>query len=620
MKKIFLAFAFCFKWLWKLLSTGIRVLSNLFFLAMALLLITLFLYRPQATVPDHSALVLSLEGDIVEQRSPIDPMARAINNLAGIPIPEESFLQDITDSIYSAADDDRISLLVISTHLMGQAGLNQIQSIGKAIEYFKQSGKKVLAVGDTFNQPQYYLASWADEIYLNPMGGVDLRGFGLFRIYLRELLEKLDINLHVFKVGTFKSALEPFTRDNMSPAAKTANRQWLENVWTQFSSDIAQHRNISNEQVNDAIDRLEVHLRQAQGDRAQMALNLGLVDGIKTRQQFRDLLADLVEGASEMGAYNRIDYQDYLTTITPSYSRREADEPMVGIIVARGNIVYGKGTVNQIGAAPLMNLIKKARNDSQIKALVLRIDTGGGSAFASELIRQELLLTQQAGKPVVISMGATTASGGYWLAVDADLILASPMTLTGSIGIFGAMPTFEKSLAHIGIHSDGVATNTTAQFGNPVSAMSSREKEIFQIQVEEGYSQFLNIVARGRDMSRQQVEEVAEGRVWDGATAAEIGLVDQLGDLDDAVAAASKLAGIPGGKAVYVSMGTDSLEHLFKRIGKEIKTLVPFLALTPRANRLDEQLPWEQYSFLLDRTDPGSLYAHSLLPERPLSN
>jgi protease-4 len=601
-------------WLWKLLSTGLSFLSNLLFLSLALLCLVFFFYTPMVRVPDGSALVLALEGDIVEERSPMDPMTRVLNQMTGAPLHEETFLQDVLDTVYAAADDRRIKMLVINTNRMGDASLDRIRAIGSAIDFFKLTGKKVVAVGDTFNQAQYYLASWADKIYLHPMGAVNLRGFSIFRLYMQELFDKLGVNFHIFRVGNFKSAVEPFIRNDMSPEDREASRLWLGSLWQTYRADIAGHRKIEVAILDENINKLVSQLASVGGDRSQLAVATGLVDGLKTHQEMELMLKEQVGPSLDKKSFNHIGFEDYLQTLTPSYTETDGKDGLVGIIAVSGNIIPGKGAIGQIGADDLIQRIRKARQDKRIKAIVLRINTGGGSAFASELIRQELEQAKLEGKPVVVSMGAMAASGGYWLAAGADAIFASPTTLTGSIGIFGAVPTVEKTLARIGVHGDGVGTTDIAHFGNPATTMSREEETAFQMEVEQGYRQFIGIVAKGRKMSETEVETIAEGRVWDGETALKLRLVDKLGDLEDAVAEAAKRANVPEDNGYFIELTPESYLDRFKRADQPIEALA---ARWLKAGLLPEPLlrpVAEQFDFLLHSRDPGRIYAHCLLP------
>ncbi len=614
MKKAFQILFLPFYWLWKCLSSGLAVLTNLIFLSLLLAILVMLFYTPKVSIPDKAALILALEGDIVEERSPMDPMTRVFNNLAGVPLHEEIFLQDIIDTIYTAADDQRIQLLVLNPTRLGDANLDQIQTIGLALEYFKGTGKEVIAVGDTFNQGQYYLASWADKIYLHPMGAVHIRGFAVNRLYMQDLLDKLAVNVHVFRVGTYKSAVEPFLRNDMSTEDREANRLWLGNLWNTYSADIAKHRKITVGRLEENINNLVPQLAAVNGDRGQLALATGLVDGLRTHEQMEQLIKNMVGSSTADNQFNHVGFQDYLQTVTPSYTKTKGKNELIAIIAASGTLMYGKDAIGQIGSDDLIKAIRKARQDKRVKAIVLRINTGGGSAIASELIRQELLVAKKEGKKIVVSMAAMTASGGYWLAADADVIMASPVTLTGSIGVFGAVPTVEKTLAKIGIHGDGVGTTAIARFGNLTTAMSDTEKAAFQLDVENGYRRFLEIVAAGRKMPVADVEKIAEGRVWDGATALHLGLVDKLGNLEDAIAEAAKLAQVPKENGYFIELAPENYLERFRRLEQPAEALAARWGTFPLLPALLQRPVIDQVEVLCQSGDPARLYAHSLLP------
>ena len=620
MKKLFFFLWRLLVWSWKFFRSGLTVLANLIVLGLVALVLVAFLYTPQVQVPMHSALLLTPEGDIVEQRSSIDLITRVVNRLADNPVRDETFLQDILDAIDTAGADPRIKLLVLNTNRMGSASLDQIRTIGAALAAFKQTGKKVIAVGGGFNQAQYYLASWADKIYLHPMGAVGLRGFSIFRLYARELLDKLAISVHVFRVGTYKSAVEPLLRDNMSAEEKEDVGLWLGKLWDLYCDDIAKHRNLEKQALIGNINQLVAQLGEIGGNRARLALATGLVDGLKTNQEINEMLRQEVGLAPNGKDFNSIGFQEYLTTVTPSYTDSREKKNLIAIITASGTILPGKGGTGQIGSEDLVKRIRKARQDVRVKAIVLRLITGGGSAFASELIREELAAVKKAGKTVVISMGAMAASGGYWLAADADAIVAAPTTLTGSIGIFGAIPTVEKTLAQVGLHGDGIGTTDIALFGNLTAPMRPEEAAALQMDVEQGYRRFIDIVAKGRRMSPEQVEKIAEGRVWDGATALQLGLIDRLGDLRDAVDEAAKRAKVPAENGFFIESEPDNLLERFKLAEQPAEALLARIwpaALMPAPLRrpLAEQLD----PFFLLGNDPKGIYSHCLLPLSALS-
>ncbi|MHB1350678.1 MAG: signal peptide peptidase SppA [Desulfobulbaceae bacterium] len=614
MNKTLTSFGALCRRLWKIFSTGVSLLSNLLFLTFVLILLSLF-YQPEVVVPQGAALVIAPAGNIVEETASIDPFSRMINGYAGIPIPRETLLQDIIDAVDAAANDPRIAMLVLSLKDMEYSGLDQLRTIGERLAAFKKSGKKVIAAEDDYTQNQYYLASFADEIYLNPMGGVHLRGFGVFRLYVKELIDRLAVNFHVFKVGSFKSAVEPFTRSNMSDEDRQANQLWLGNLWSFFCADIARNRKIAQESINDLINGMPEHLRRAEGSTGKMALAARLVDGLKTRPEIRAHLINLVGEGEEKGTFNQIHFADYLTTITPSFTGTDKNKNRIGLLVAQGDIVYGEEDMpGQISADYLCKLIRRAREDDTVKAVVLRIDSGGGSAFASEQIRQELLLLRKEGKPLVVSMGTLAASGAYWIAAGADRILASPFTLTGSIGIFGIMPTFEHSITKIGIASDGTGTTKMAGAENPTLPLTPELEQSIQLSVEEGYGRFINIVADGRSMAPDAVREIAEGRVWDGTNALDLGLIDELGNLDDAIEIAAELADLTDYETTYIRETGLSAREFFRRIGLRSQAALPGLPFMASSATPLLRAMAGQFRFLAFARDPAGIYAHCLLP------
>lgn len=614
MKKLLTSLGTVCRWLWKMFSIGASLLSGLFFLTFILVLFSL-LYQPVVVVPEGTALVIAPEGDIVEETTAMNPLSRLINGYAGIPIAQETLLQDILDAINAAADDPRIKILVLSLSRLGYSGLDQLQTIGREIESFKKSGKKVIAIDDDYNQGQYYLASFADEVLLNPMGGVHLRGFGVFRLYLKELIDKLAINFHVFKVGAFKSAVEPFTRSSMSDEDRQANQLWLANLWSFFCADIARNRKIDQGVINDFVNNMPEHLRQAEGSTGKMALAAHLADGLKTRPEIRDYLITLVGEGEEKGTFKQIHFADYLTTMPTSFTDTDDSKDRIGLIVAQGDIVYGEEDMpGQISADHLGELIRQARKDDTVKVLVLRIDSGGGSAFASEQIRQELLLLQKEGKPLVVSMGTLAASGAYWIAAGADRIFASPFTLTGSIGIFGVMPTFEQTITKVGIASDGTGTTRMAGSENPTLPMAPELEQSMQLSVEEGYDRFIKIVAEGREMEPDSVKLIAEGRVWDGANALDLGLIDELGSLDDAIAAAAELADLADYTPVYIRESSSPGQQFLRELGVLSLSVLERLPLDLQKNASLLRGVAGQFGFLALARDPANIYAHCLLP------
>ena len=527
--------------IWNLLN-GLRLLVlNLLFVALLGVIIFGIFAEEGPAVPSNGALIVSPSGVLVDQISYVDPFSGLI---AGNDAPPETLLSDIIKAIDVAAEDNRIKLMVLQTDALEHSGISKTEELSAAIERFREHKKMVIAVGDNFNQDQYLLAAAADKIFMNPMGQVMLQGFGVYTNYFKDALDKLTINVHIFRVGAYKSAVEPFMRDDMSAEVKTNHLTWLQSLWQQYENQIAARRHIKTEQLDAYIDKIDQVFANAQGDAAKAALDWHLIDEIKTRDAINAWLVEQV-GADENGDFRGIDFRDYLSKNGLAASRHlkvgeQGDQ--IGVIVASGVILDGEQRAGQVGGDTLADLIRQARDDDHVKAVVLRIDSEGGSAFAAEIIRQELLALQEAGKPLVVSMGSIAASGGYWIAADADEVWATPGTITGSIGIFGAFPTLEKSLDALGIHTDGVGTTSMAgamRVDRPLDAVTARA---IQSNIDSGYRRFLDVVANGRDIDVATVDSIAQGRVWSGSNAQAIGLVDKLGGLDDAIKAAAEHA------------------------------------------------------------------------------
>lgn len=531
--------------LWRILNISRLIILNfIFFLLLFIFVIALATSdKDEIIVPQGAALVLDLSGQLVEQKKHIDPVdaftAEALGQEEENP---EILMSDLLFAIEKAKNDSNIELLVLKLDRFENSGLSKLQDVGAAITDFKNTGKKVIAIGDHYSQAQYYLASHAEEIWLNPKGWLLLEGFGRYQLYFKSALEKLAINQHVFRVGTYKSAVEPFIRDDMSTQAKEANALWLNDLWTQYKQDIAKQRNFSLDNFDEEIDSLVTKLEAANGSLAEYAQKNNFVDALKTREEMRNSLIAYV-GVNENNTFKHINYKSYLKANKPPITFDNPHSDKVAIIVAKGTILNGNQKAGTIGGTSTAALLRKARNDDQIKAVVLRVDSPGGSAFASEVIRQEVELLKAAGKPVIASMGTYAASGGYWISSAADKIIASPSTITGSIGIFGLLMTFEDSLAKLGIYTDGVGTTELSGFG-VTRPMNDGIAKVIQLNINRGYQDFLTIVAQARNMSIEDVDAIAQGRVWSGAKAKDLGLVDELGNLSDAVNAAVSMAGL----------------------------------------------------------------------------
>ncbi len=533
-----------FSLLWKLTNTVRKVIINLVFFTLLLFIILASSGDKElVVVPDSTALVLNLRGDLVEQKRQVDPIELFINDALGQEEDRpEVLLSNVIKTIEQAKKDKRIKLIVLDLHKLGRAGLTKLRDLGKALEDFKSSGKQIIALGDYYTQDQYYLASYANKVWLNPQGALLIEGYGRYPLYFKSALDKLKISQHIFRVGTFKSAVEPYMRDNMSTAAKEANKQWLSELWQIYKEDVAKQRGFSLDNFDETAEDLVAKFSKNNSNFAEYALNYHWVDALKTREDIRNELIAIVGKNKKKSTYSQINYKDYLSTISqPPLSIEQHSVDQVAIIVAKGPILDGEQKPGLIGGDSTAKLLRKARTNKQVKAVVLRVDSPGGSAFASEIIRQEIELIKASGKPVIASMGTYAASGGYWISAPADKIYASPTTITGSIGIFGMFMTIENSLKELGIYSDGVGTTDFSSF-SIARPLPEGIAQLIQLNIERGYHDFISLVAQNRHMTLAQVDAIAQGRVWTGQKAKELGLVDELGDLTDAIVAAAELA------------------------------------------------------------------------------
>ncbi|MCC4772972.1 signal peptide peptidase SppA [Vibrio cyclitrophicus] len=612
MKKIFKFIGMIFKGIWKLITFVRLALVNLFFLLSIAIIYFVYFHSDttQPTVPQQSALVLNLSGPIVEQSRYINPMDSVTGSLLGKDLPKENVLFDIVKTIRYAKDDDNVTGIVLALRELPETNLTKLRYIAKALNEFKATGKPIYAVGDFYNQSQYYLASYADKVFLSPDGGVLLKGYSAYSLYYKSLLEKLDVNTHVFRVGTYKSAIEPFIRDDMSDAAKESASRWLSQLWGAYVDDVSNNRQIDAKTLNPSMDSFLKDLESVDGDIAKLAEKLGLVDELATRQQVRLELAD-VFGSDGQDSYNALGYYEYRTTMLPDLTSESHD---VAVIVASGAIMDGKQPRGTVGGDTTAALLRQARNDDQVKAVVLRVDSPGGSAFASEVIRNEIEAIKQAGKPVVVSMSSLAASGGYWISMGADKILAQPTTLTGSIGIFSVITTFEKGLNDIGVYTDGVGTSPFSGLGI-TTGLSDGAKDAFQMGIENGYRRFISLVGENRGIEVDAVDKIAQGRVWTGQDAMQKGLVDEIGDFDDAIAAAASLADLETYNIYWVEEPLSATEQFIQEfmnqvqmsIGLDIQSMIPS-SLRPVTRQLaqDSQLlgnfndPQGRYAFCLN--------------------
>ena len=539
-----------------------RLVLNLLFLLVLAFFIALSLDDGAPEVGDQVVLDVEPVGILVDQLSG-DPLDRAMLSLTGDDVPEV-LVQDLVDAVRAAKDDDRIVAMHLKLDSLLYGGLSKLQEVGEVLQEFRDSGKPIVASADFYAKSQYYLAAHADEVWIHPMGMVTLDGYGRFSTYYKDGIDRLEVDWNVFRVGEYKSAVEPYLLDHMSDEAREANSEWLCDLWDSWVEGVAAARGVSPASLTDGVDRLALYLEQNGGQAAATAQHLGLVDHLGHPDELRERLLTIVgkdeeededegedegEGEGEGESYPRIEFTTYLETLEWSYD--PAGE--VALIVASGTILDGWQAPGTIGGDSTSALIRQARRDEDVKAIVLRVDSGGGSAFASEVIRRELVLARRAGKKVVVSMGSVAASGGYWISTASDEIWASPTTITGSIGIYAMIPTYQKPLErYLGARVDGLGTNWLAGAWRPDRALDPQLGKVMQSMLERNYREFLSRVAEARRMTVEEVDTMAQGRVWSGEDAWDLGLVDHLGGLEEAIASAAQLAEIEGEPTVWL--------------------------------------------------------------------
>ncbi|MBI5067991.1 MAG: signal peptide peptidase SppA [Deltaproteobacteria bacterium] len=528
--------------LWRALDWIRRGAANLLFLA-AVVALAWVLLAGGPKVPDGAALVVRPVGQVVEQLTGASPQGTLTALVTGGG-PDETLLKDLLDGIRLAKDDRRIKAIYLDLGRMEGSGMTKLEDLRAAISDFRKSGKKVVAYSDGYTQGPYAVAAAADEVWVNPfaLGGVVVEGLGRWRNYYKEALDRLGVEVHVFRVGEYKSAVEPYLRTGPSPEAREADLKWLGDLWNGWVNAVAESRKLTPAEVRAYVDGMAERMERAQGDMARVALEARLVDKLGTRDQVRARMIELVGEDKKEKTFQQVSLSDYLEAKGGDRAGKKGGDA-VAVVVAKGDILDGKQPAGTIGGDSTAALIRKARQDEKVKAIVLRVDSPGGSAFASEVIRRELWLAREAGKKVVVSMGSLAASGGYWISTASDEIWASPSTITGSIGIFGMFPTVDKPLAkYLGIRVDGVGTTRLSGAFRPGRPFEPELGRIAQAGINRGYEEFLARVAEARKLTRDEVDRIARGRVWSGADARERKLVDKLGGLPEAIASAAELA------------------------------------------------------------------------------
>ncbi|EHH0650600.1 signal peptide peptidase SppA [Salmonella enterica] len=562
-----------FKWTWRLLNFVREMVLNLFFIFLVLVGVGIWMQIGNGSNSEQTArgaLLLDISGVIVDKPSTNHRLGALGRQLFGASSDrlQENSLFDIVNAIRQAKDDRNITGIVLDLKNFTGADQPSMRYIGKALREFRDSGKPVFAVGENYSQGQYYLASFANKIWLSPQGQVDLHGFATNGLYYKTLLDKLKVSTHVFRVGTYKSAVEPFIRDDMSPAAREADSRWIGELWQNYLHTVSANRQISPQQLFPGAQAIIDGLTSVGGDTAKYALDHKLVDALTSSADIEKALTKQFGWSKTENNYRAISYYDY-SLKTPA-----GNGGTIAVIFANGAIMDGEETPGNVGGDTTASQIRDARLDPKVKAIVLRVNSPGGSVNASEVIRAELAAAKAAGKPVVVSMGGMAASGGYWISTPANYIVASPSTLTGSIGIFGVINTVENSLSSIGVHSDGVSTSPLAEI-SMTKALSPEVQQMMQLSIEYGYKRFITLVAEARKRTPEQIDQIAQGHVWTGEDAKANGLVDSLGDFDDAVAKAADLAKLKQWHLDYYQDEPTVLDMVMDSMTGSVRAMLP---------------------------------------------
>jgi protease-4 len=595
---------------WRILD-GIRRALHLILLLVIFGFILAALHTSNPVVPRTAALVIAPEGELVEQLAS-DPVRRAFGQASGGPAPE-TLLRDVIEAIAAAKSDSRIKLIVLDLGSMGSSGLSKLQEIGAALREFRAAGKRVVAAADSLDQTQYYLAAQAGEVYLDPMGLVYLDGFSYYRMFLKDAIDKLGVDVNVFRAGTYKSYTDQFSRSDMSASERDESTVWLAALWNAYQQDVTRARSLPAGALNEFIADEPAALAAVNGDAAKLALQRGLVTALKSRRQMADELKVLVGEDEDTHSFNSIAMNQYLAAVRSKRVLKSKSDPRVGIVVASGEILDGHQPPGTIGGESTAALLRQARYDNAVKAVVLRVDSPGGSMFASEQILREVQTLRKAGKPVVVSMSTYAASGGYYISAAANQIFASSTTLTGSIGVFSVIPTFQRTLEKLGVKVDGLGTTPLAGDMRLDRALTPANRQILQTSVDHAYAEFLHRVGDGRKKPVEDVDKIAQGRVWAGVDAQRIGLVDHLGGLKDATDAAAKLAELGSNYGVdYIEPELSLREELLMQLRSETRSLGQLAGIIPPRSDIERVLDpvLEQARAIARLNDPRGLYAY----------
>ena len=602
---------------WKALCFIRDLVMNVVFLGFVLLLMAIINFssggKKSTTLAEEGGLLLNLDGYLADNRDETLRWQDALSELNGEYVPRKISTFDVVSAIEYAQQDPQIKGLVLDLNHFEGADLPALDFIGATINRFKESGKPVIAYADNYTQGQYYLASFANEIYLNTIGQVDIHGLAQENLYFKDMLDKLAVTPHIFRVGTYKSAVEPFMRNDMSVEAKTNMQRWLNLMWNHYTSMVSENRHIKSNELLPAAKQYLAELKTLKGDSTRYAQKRGLVTHLTTRFDLEKKLTALF-GKNADGEANLVTFDDYLTQFPDRLTPQDNSPNKIAVVNVEGTIIDGESDEENVGGDTIARLLRKAYDDKAVKAVILRVNSPGGSAFASEIIRQEAENLQKIGKPVIVSMGAMAASGGYWISSTSDYIIADANTITGSIGIFAMFPTFENSIKKIGVNADGVSTTELANT-SAFSPLVKPVQDIYQTEIEHGYDRFLEIVSKGRQLSKTQVDKLAQGQVWLGSDAFQNGLVDEIGSFNEAVNKAEQLVNQRQDTAVQdfsVEWFTDDNVSLISTLLRDTKKgtqeqLVKWLGLPAPIQKLQKEL-----NVLTKFNDPKGQYLYCL--------
>lgn len=614
MRTLWRIIAGLFRWSWRVLNFIREFILNIFLILLIVVGVGIWLQvsgSGGSSAPiQQGALKVDLSGVLVDKPSVSNRLSKIGRQLLGASSDrlQENSLFDVVDAIRQAKGDSNIKGMVLDLREFAGGDQPSLQYVGKALREFRDSGKPIYALGDSYSQAQYYLASFATKIYLSPQGTVDLHGFATNGLYYKTLLDKLKVTSHVFRVGTYKSAVEPFLRDDMSPAVRDADSRWVGQLWQNYLNTVAANRQITPEQLFPGAAAIIAGLNAVKGDTAQYALDNELVDALGSRAAADEELVKTFGLDKQSNDYRSVSIYDY--SVKQASSQQDGN---IAVVMASGAIMDGEETPGNVGGDTTAAEIRDARLDPKIKAIILRVNSPGGSVTASEAIREELAAAQAAGKPIVVSMGGMAASGGYWISTPASYIVANPSTLTGSIGIFGVINTLENSLDSIGVHTDGVATSPLADIST-TKALPTEVQQMMQLTIENGYRNFVGLVAKSRHKTPEQIDAIAQGHVWTGSDAKANGLVDALGDFDDAVKKAGELAKVSKPVLSWYQDDPSFLDMMLSQMNASVQAVLPdtLKAWLP-APMLDVMSAMKAQPGLFDKqNDPQNRYAFCL--------